>query len=196
MFSSKGFSKGNSIPCPTCRHVTNMTGREIEDLSTNNIVLRLVTIALDRAREVAEREKKKKDKASPKVNQYNQFSLFFIFICVNYKLFIYLNRSVQNNKEALPKLWCVECSVLTTPACTRQKHMMCDYAEMLSQNMDVIQSRAKKCCQTWDVAIEDRQKVHTVYGDILESLRCLQVSNTCCKSCMKVFLIYSYICIF
>jgi len=46
-----------------------MTGREIEDLSTNNIVLRLVTIALDRAREVAEREKKKKDKASPKVNQ-------------------------------------------------------------------------------------------------------------------------------
>ena len=35
-----------------------MTGRPIEELATNNIVLRLVTIATDRARELAEREKK------------------------------------------------------------------------------------------------------------------------------------------
>ncbi len=35
-----------------------MTGRQIEELATNNIVLRLVTIATDRARELAEREKK------------------------------------------------------------------------------------------------------------------------------------------
>ena len=54
----KGFSKANFIPCPTCRNSTNMTGRPIEELATNNIVLRLVTIATDRARELAEREKK------------------------------------------------------------------------------------------------------------------------------------------
>jgi len=37
-----------------------MSGRQIEDLATNNIVLRLVTIATDRARELAERRKKEK----------------------------------------------------------------------------------------------------------------------------------------
>jgi hypothetical protein len=35
-----------------------MSGRQIEDLATNNIVIRLVTIATDRARELAERGKK------------------------------------------------------------------------------------------------------------------------------------------
>ncbi len=37
-----------------------MSGRQIEDLVSNNIVLRLVTIATDRARELAERGKKEK----------------------------------------------------------------------------------------------------------------------------------------
>jgi len=34
-----------------------MEGRKIEELATNNIVLRLVTIATDRARELFERRK-------------------------------------------------------------------------------------------------------------------------------------------
>lgn len=42
-----------------------MSGRQIEDLATNNIVLRLVTIATDRARELAEREKKEKTYSIP-----------------------------------------------------------------------------------------------------------------------------------
>lgn len=45
------------MSCPTCRNLTNMSGRQIEELSTNNIVLRLVGIATDRARELVKREK-------------------------------------------------------------------------------------------------------------------------------------------
>ena len=37
-----------------------MSGRQVEELATNNIVLRLVTIATDRARELAERGKNEK----------------------------------------------------------------------------------------------------------------------------------------
>jgi hypothetical protein len=40
-----------------------MKGRKIEELATNNVVLRLVTIETNRARELAEREKKRKAEA-------------------------------------------------------------------------------------------------------------------------------------
>lgn len=43
------------MSCPTCRNLTNMSGRQIEGLATNNIVLRLVNIATHRARELGEK---------------------------------------------------------------------------------------------------------------------------------------------
>jgi hypothetical protein len=44
-----------------------MKGRKIEQLATNNVVLRLVTIETNRARELSEREKKRKAEADPSV---------------------------------------------------------------------------------------------------------------------------------
>ncbi len=49
--NEKNFSKPGFVSCPTCRNSTNLTSRKIEQLMTNNIVLRLVAISKDRARE-------------------------------------------------------------------------------------------------------------------------------------------------
>ncbi|EFX71433.1 hypothetical protein DAPPUDRAFT_327055 [Daphnia pulex] len=65
----QGFSNVYSVPCPTCRRLTNIEGRKIEELSTNNVVLRLVTIETNRARELAEREKKRKAEADIEAKQ-------------------------------------------------------------------------------------------------------------------------------
>ncbi|XP_046637047.1 E3 ubiquitin-protein ligase TRIM32-like [Daphnia pulicaria] len=65
----QGFSNVNSVLCPTCRRLTNMKGRKIEELATNNVVLRLVTIETNRARELAEREKKRKAEADTEAKQ-------------------------------------------------------------------------------------------------------------------------------
>lgn len=43
------------MSCPTSCHLTNMTGRTIEELmTTNNIMLRLVVISENHSREVPE----------------------------------------------------------------------------------------------------------------------------------------------
>jgi len=53
----QSFSETTSIECPTCRHITRLDNRQVKDLRTNNIVLRLVSIATDRAQEVIEQNK-------------------------------------------------------------------------------------------------------------------------------------------
>ncbi|XP_046636653.1 uncharacterized protein LOC124315198 isoform X1 [Daphnia pulicaria] len=149
----KGFSKTNNVHCPTCRSSTNMSGRQIEDLATNNIVIRLVTIATDRARELAERGKKEQ-----------------MYSGTPNKMHISLQSPTNKNKE----MWCSQCSVFSTPACRLKRHVLRDSIEVLKENMEVVEGRVSECCSMWDKAIEDRQRVHQYYDDILNSMRIVQ----------------------
>jgi len=66
----QSFSETASLKCPTCRHITRLDNRQVKDLSTNNIVLRLVSIATDRAQEVIEQEEIKQKSIKWCVNCY------------------------------------------------------------------------------------------------------------------------------
>jgi hypothetical protein len=50
-----------------------------------------------------------------------------------------------------------------------------DSIEVLKENMEVVEGRVSECCSMWDKAIEDRQRVHQYYDDILNSMRIVQV---------------------
>ena len=41
----------NVFPCPTCRDPTKIRGRRIREFKTNHVVLRLIQLEQDRARE-------------------------------------------------------------------------------------------------------------------------------------------------
>jgi hypothetical protein len=57
-----------------------MKGRKIEELATNNVVLRLVTIETNRARELAEREKKRKAEADTEAYDTDFFKSLHPFL--------------------------------------------------------------------------------------------------------------------
>ena len=52
---------------------------------------------------------------------------------------------------------------------------MCDYTEVLKENMTALHGKVNECCAMWDQAIGDRQRVQQFYDDILNSLRLLEV---------------------
>lgn len=130
-----------------------MSGRQVEELATNNIVLRLVTIATDRARELAERGKNEKTFLIPQNNK------------------LVTSPSPTSNCK---KMWCTQCSVFSTATCRQKQHALRGSVEVLKENMELIEGRVMKCCSMWDKAIEDRQRVHQYYDDILNSLRLVQ----------------------
>lgn len=74
--SVQGFFKQHAIVCPTCRHVTNMVGRKIEDLATNNVVLRLLSLKTDHTRDSSDVPDLNKSTGTPP-SSLVQRNLFF-----------------------------------------------------------------------------------------------------------------------
>ncbi|KZS12694.1 Uncharacterized protein APZ42_022876 [Daphnia magna] len=146
----QAFSKNDSISCPTCRNLTNMTGRQLEGLATNNIVLHMMTKAMARSRTYEEGEK---------MNLVTQ----------NKTAITALNSLTQ-----CKKLWCTQCAVLSTAICRKQQHEMRDLAKVLNETSAVVESQINECWVMWDKAIKDRQRVHQYYDDILSSLQLVQ----------------------
>ena len=90
---------------------------------------------------------------------------------------------------AKKKQWCVTCSVIANPRCKAQKHMLCCFSEVLSKDLTLIKGRAGKCSELWNDAIEERNRAHNVYSEILGSLQCLEViiPNPKVSSFIKTF---------
>jgi hypothetical protein len=158
-----------------------MSGRQIEDLATNNIVIRLVTIATDRARELAERGKKEQMySGTPKYVALNFYFLKVVNLLIIDPYFLFylhskMHISLQSPTNKSKEMWCTQCSVFSTPACRLKRHVLRDSIEVLKENMEVVEGRVSECCSMWDKAIEDRQRVHQYYDDILNSMRIVQV---------------------
>ena len=73
------------------------------------------------------------------------------------------------------KLWCVTCSAPYTAHCKAQQHMLCDFTDVLNENLVLIKARAGKCCDKWGSAIEDRNRAKKIYDDVMSSLQYLEV---------------------
>lgn len=83
-------------------------------------------------------------------------------------------------------MWCTQCSVFSTATCRQKQHALRGSVEVLKENMELIEGRVMKCCSMWDKAIEDRQRVHQYYDDILNSLRLVQVFLWCSFTSLKM----------
>lgn len=52
VFALRNFENGPvAVTCPTCRHPTDLSGKNIEELATNNLALRLLAIETKKAEE-------------------------------------------------------------------------------------------------------------------------------------------------
>lgn len=77
--------------------------------------------------------------------------------------------------------------------------MLCDFSDVLNENLVLIKARAGKCCEKWDAAIEERNRVKQIYSDVLSSLQYLEVNYFTFSlnnlfTCKKAFSFMFYFC--
>ena len=155
-----------------------MSGRQLEDLATNNMALRFVTrIATERARELAEQGQK--EQANFITQKYIVlFCLSQHTICM--KQYFLHSRSKSSVAVLSPlgkcnQMWCSQCSVFSTAACRQKKHKLIDSIQVLSEKMGEVEAKVSECFSMWDTAIKVRQRVRQYYDDVLKSLQLVQV---------------------